>query len=65
MLRPRQFMLGTASLAWWVAGRERGAVVVTASTVVTQLALHSLFDLLRPAPTVSAAAAEHIELMGG
>ncbi|MDX3802048.1 hypothetical protein [Streptomyces sp. AK04-3B] len=56
-------LFGTASLAWWVAGRERGAVVVTASTVATQLALHSLFDLLRPGPTVSAAAAEHIELM--
>jgi hypothetical protein len=55
--------VGTASAAWWVTGRERGAVVVTGSTVVAQLGLHSLFDLLRPHATASTTSAEHIELM--
>lgn len=55
--------VGTASAAWWVAGRERGAVVVTGSTVVAQLGLHSLFDLLHPDPMASMASAEHVELM--
>lgn len=55
--------VGTASAAWWVAGRERGAVVVTGSTVVAQLGLHSLFDLLHPDPMASMASAEHAELM--
>ncbi|MDJ0340905.1 hypothetical protein QMK19_09265 [Streptomyces sp. H10-C2] len=36
---------GTASVAWWLAGRERGALVVTGSTVVAQLGLHTLFGL--------------------
>ncbi|KUO17287.1 hypothetical protein [Streptomyces dysideae] len=56
---------GTASVAWWIAGRERGAVVVTGSAVVTQLGLHSLFGLLRPAPAPAPAltGAEHAELM--
>ncbi|GGX42464.1 hypothetical protein GCM10010341_75540 [Streptomyces noursei] len=35
----------TGSAAWWLAGRERGVFVVTGSTVVAQLGLHSLFDL--------------------
>ncbi|MFE0186660.1 hypothetical protein [Streptomyces sp. NPDC058989] len=35
----------TCSAAWWPAGRERGALVVTGSTVVAQLGLHSLFGL--------------------
>ncbi|MDF9816906.1 hypothetical protein [Streptomyces sp. SPB162] len=39
---------GTASAAWWVAGRERGALVVTGSTVLAQLGLHTLFGLARP-----------------
>jgi hypothetical protein len=54
---------GTASVAWWVAGRERGAVVVTGSAVVAQLGLHSLFGLLRPAPSPAPTGAEHAELM--
>lgn len=38
--------LGVTGLAaWWLAGRERGGFVVTSSTVVAQLALHSLFVL--------------------
>lgn len=55
--------VGTASAAWWVAGRERGAVVVTGSTVVAQLGLHSLLDLLHPDPTASMTSVEHVELM--
>ncbi|MEV0219538.1 hypothetical protein [Streptomyces sp. NPDC050704] len=55
--------IGMASAAWWVAGRERGALVVTGSTVVAQLGLHSLFGLLRPAPTASVSDMEHVELM--
>lgn len=39
---------GTASAAWWVAGRERGVLVVTGSTVMAQLGLHVLFGLARP-----------------
>ncbi|MGW7486270.1 hypothetical protein [Streptomyces sp. NPDC054786] len=35
----------TGSAAWWSAGRERGGFVVTGSSVVAQLALHSLFGL--------------------
>ncbi|AVZ74401.1 hypothetical protein SLUN_21765 [Streptomyces lunaelactis] len=29
--------------AWWLTGRERGALVVTGSTVVAQLVLHAAF----------------------
>ncbi|MGW0333701.1 hypothetical protein ACWD0J_17820 [Streptomyces sp. NPDC003011] len=54
---------GTVSAAWWIAGRERGPLVVTGSTVVAQFGLHSLFDLLRPSPTASMAGMEHVELM--
>lgn len=35
----------TGSVAWWLAGRERGGCVVTGSTVLAQLGLHSLFGL--------------------
>ncbi|MBL1093381.1 hypothetical protein JK360_29305 [Streptomyces sp. 9-7] len=35
----------TGSAAWWLAGRERGGFAVTGSTVVAQLALHTLFGL--------------------
>ncbi|MFC9232695.1 PE-PGRS family protein [Streptomyces decoyicus] len=35
----------TAAAAWWPAGRERGALVIIGSTVLTQLGLHSLFGL--------------------
>ncbi|MFI0790227.1 hypothetical protein ACH4Q6_32075 [Streptomyces lydicus] len=33
----------TGSAAWWSAGRARGGFVVTGSSVLAQLALHSLF----------------------
>ncbi|QHC26279.1 PE-PGRS family protein [Streptomyces sp. GS7] len=35
----------TGWAAWWLTGRERGVLVVTGSTVVAQLGLHSLFSL--------------------
>lgn len=38
---------GTASAAWWLAGRERGAFVVTGATVAAQLGLHLLFSLMQ------------------
>ncbi|WP_405720254.1 hypothetical protein OG607_07425 [Streptomyces sp. NBC_01537] len=31
--------------AWWLTGRERGALAVTAATVTTQLLLHSVFTM--------------------
>ncbi|MBI0296261.1 hypothetical protein JBE04_17770 [Streptomyces sp. PRKS01-29] len=34
---------GTTAAAWWVTGRERGALVVTGATVVAQLGLHMAF----------------------
>ncbi|RSS36598.1 hypothetical protein EF902_34930 [Streptomyces sp. WAC05858] len=34
---------GTTAAAWWIAGRERGALVVTGATVVAQLGLHMAF----------------------
>jgi hypothetical protein len=34
---------GVTAGAWWLAGRERGALAVTGATVVTQLSLHVLF----------------------
>ncbi|MGD3112669.1 PE-PGRS family protein [Streptomyces sp. YGL11-2] len=38
--------LGTTGwAAWWLTGRERGALLVTGSTVLAQLGLHSLFSL--------------------
>jgi hypothetical protein len=36
---------GVTSGAWWLTGRERGALVVTGATVATQGVLHSLFVL--------------------
>ncbi|NGN64757.1 hypothetical protein G5C51_12695 [Streptomyces sp. A7024] len=33
----------TTAAAWWLTGRERGAVAVTGATVVAQLALHGVF----------------------
>lgn len=36
---------GVTAGAWWLTGRERGAVVVTGATVVTQLVLHVVFML--------------------
>lgn len=45
----------TGSVAWWLAGRERGAFVVTGSTVVAQLGLHSLFGLAQSCPGGTAA----------
>ncbi|WP_328504350.1 hypothetical protein OG828_44705 [Streptomyces sp. NBC_00457] len=36
---------GTASGAWWLTGRERGAVTVVGATVVAQGLLHVLFSL--------------------
>lgn len=38
-------LAGVTAGAWWLTGRERGALVVTGSTVVTQLALHVVFML--------------------
>ncbi|MEK2479152.1 PE-PGRS family protein [Streptomyces noursei] len=50
----------TGSAAWWLAGRERGAFVITGSTVVAQLGLHSLFGLAQASPggTVTTVAPE-------
>ncbi|MFE3883684.1 hypothetical protein ACFXPQ_12390 [Streptomyces lydicus] len=42
----------TGSAAWWSAGRERGGFAVTGSTVVAQLALHSLFGLAQSCRSV-------------
>ncbi|MFI0819614.1 hypothetical protein ACH4TX_26055 [Streptomyces sp. NPDC021098] len=36
-------LLATASAAWWLTGRQRGAAVVTGATVGAQLVLHLLF----------------------
>jgi hypothetical protein len=36
---------GVTAGAWWLTGRERGAVVVTGAAVVTQLVLHVVFML--------------------
>ncbi|WP_030802099.1 hypothetical protein [Streptomyces sp. NRRL S-337] len=41
----------TGSAAWWLAGRERGGFVVTGSTVIAQLGLHSLFGLAQSCQT--------------
>ncbi|WP_254885655.1 hypothetical protein [Streptomyces sp. NA02950] len=45
---------GTTAVAWWAAGRERGALAVTGSTVIAQCGLHILFLL---SATVGAAPA--------
>ncbi|MFG2288188.1 hypothetical protein ACGFOU_19265 [Streptomyces sp. NPDC048595] len=41
---------GTGLAAYRLTGRERGALVVTASTVAAQLGLHSLFGLAQAPP---------------
>ncbi|MDX3746433.1 hypothetical protein [Streptomyces sp. AK08-02] len=50
---------GAASGAWWLTGRERGAVTVVGATAVAQGLLHLLFDvthtLVRPAGGVPGA----------
>ncbi|MEU3963054.1 hypothetical protein AB0F42_25130 [Streptomyces buecherae] len=45
---------GTASAAWWLAGRERGAFAVTGATVMSQLALHVLFSLMDRSASMAA-----------
>jgi hypothetical protein len=45
---------GTGAAAYCLTGRERGVMVVTASTVAAQLALHRLFDLAQASMSVSA-----------
>ncbi|WP_459250150.1 hypothetical protein [Streptomyces youssoufiensis] len=45
---------GTASAAWWLAGRERGVFAVTGATVVSQLALHVLFSLMDRSASMTA-----------
>ncbi|GAB2583045.1 hypothetical protein GCM10027168_14690 [Streptomyces capparidis] len=51
-----------ASASWWLTGRERGPVAVTAATVLTQLTLHAAFAASAPpagpAPASAAAVAE-------
>ncbi|MEU7640113.1 hypothetical protein AB0C11_29160 [Streptomyces sp. NPDC039016] len=42
--------------AWWLTGRERGALVVTGSAVAAQVVLHTAFSLSQ-SPTASAASA--------
>lgn len=44
---------GTASAAWWLAGRERGAFTVTGATVAAQLGLHLLFSLTQRHPAAA------------
>ncbi|UJB40762.1 hypothetical protein [Streptomyces sp. A1-5] len=46
----------TAVGAWWLTGRERGALVVTGSAVVAQFVLHTAFSLSQ-SPTASAMSA--------
>ncbi|NGO13257.1 hypothetical protein G5C60_38100 [Streptomyces sp. HC44] len=42
---------GTTAAAWWLTGRERGALLVTGATVVAQMGLHQLFGLIQSAPS--------------
>ncbi|MFF4605839.1 hypothetical protein ACFY12_24245 [Streptomyces sp. NPDC001339] len=59
----------TGAVAWWLAGRERGGFAVTASTVVAQLGLHSLFGLAQSCggmagmAEISATSAAHMRHM--
>ncbi|MER6046270.1 hypothetical protein ABT168_02055 [Streptomyces sp. NPDC001793] len=46
----------TTAGAWWLTGRERGALVVTGSTMAAQVALHTAFSLSQ-SPTTSAMSA--------
>ncbi len=45
---------GTASAAWWLAGRERGAFAVTGATVLSQIAFHVLFSLMDRSASMAA-----------
>ncbi|MFF8370564.1 hypothetical protein ACF05W_17155 [Streptomyces lydicus] len=62
---------GTGSAAWWSAGRQRGGFAVTGSSVLAQLALHSLFGRVqscRPGlclETVHASSATPMGAMAG
>ncbi|MEU2736136.1 hypothetical protein ABZ656_12045 [Streptomyces sp. NPDC007095] len=47
---------GTASGAWWLTGRERGAVTVVGVTAVAQGLLHLLFDVAHALVRVPAGA---------
>ncbi|WXK74785.1 hypothetical protein WAB15_01710 [Streptomyces sirii] len=38
-------LAATTAGAWWLTGRERGALVVTGSTMAAQFALHTSFSL--------------------
>ncbi|MEV6566041.1 hypothetical protein [Streptomyces kronopolitis] len=38
----------TGPVGWWLTGRERGASLITGTTVLAQLGLHALFDLSQP-----------------
>ncbi|WP_258528126.1 hypothetical protein [Streptomyces sp. NBRC 110611] len=51
----------TTAGAWWLAGRERGALVVTGSAMAAQLALHTAFSLSQSltAPTPSTPMVAH------
>ena len=51
---PAAAFCATGTAAWWLAGRERGAITVTGSTVVAQLGLHSLFGLAQVSTGTSA-----------
>jgi hypothetical protein len=57
---------GTVGAAWWLTGQEREALVVTGSTVVVQLGLHSVFSLSQPtgAHTPTAPATDSVAGMG-
>ncbi|MBV9024408.1 MAG: hypothetical protein JO362_11610 [Streptomycetaceae bacterium] len=55
---------GTCAAAYCLARKERGVVVVTASTIAAQLGLHSLFDLAQ-APTSMADMADMADMDNG
>ncbi|MET8012717.1 hypothetical protein ABZU86_10965 [Streptomyces sp. NPDC005271] len=55
----------TAAAAWWLTGRERGALAVTGSTVVAQLGLHVLFMLSETLSAPSADAGMHHGMASG
>jgi hypothetical protein len=48
---------GVTAGAWWITGRERGALAVTGATVITQFLLHALFTLSQLLPGTDPAAA--------
>ncbi|MGO4750557.1 hypothetical protein AB4212_18370 [Streptomyces sp. 2MCAF27] len=58
---------GTTAGAWWLAGRERGALTVTGATVVAQWGLHLLFRLAETAaaPTAGSGAGDSMPGMRG